>query len=446
MRLQHSPVVWIRTAARTAGLALLLGGTIAWADTTTGAQKSGSSPELLDALAQRCVTYFWKEAHPRTGLVKDRAKNTGTDHTTVASIAATGFGLTGLAIGAERGWLPQDEAKARAARTLRFLLGQMPNRHGWYYHFVDYRTGERVWKCELSSIDTALLVAGALAAGRAFYGTEVTRLAERLYRQVDFRWMLTDGGRKPREKTLCMGWKPETGFLQSRWTSYDELMILYLLGLGSPTHPLPAESWYAWKRPVHTYGAYRGVALDLPLFVHQYSHAFVDFRGLRDRRGFDPWQNSVTATRMNRRFCIDHAAQYRGYGPLSWGLSACDGPDGYRAYAPAQGQHDGTITPWAVAASLPFAPDLCLPALRVMRSQTSLWGRYGFPDAFNRDRDWQDPDVIGIDLGAALLMIENHRSGWVWKRFSAHPSIRRALRRAGLTPGKPSGEPQTSLD
>jgi hypothetical protein len=183
---------------------------------------------------------------------------------------------------------------------------------------------------------------------------------------------------------------------------------------------------------VTTYGEYRGVALDLPLFVHQYSHAFVDFRGRRDRGGFEPWQNSVVATRMNRQFCIDHGDRFRGYEPDSWGLSACDGPDGYRAFAPKAGRHDGTITPWVVAASLPFAPDICLPALAATRGEDDLWGRYGFADAFNRDRGWVDPDVIGIDLGAALLMIENHRSGRVWKHFMAQPAIRTALRRAGL--------------
>lgn len=396
-----------------------------------GAEDPGDTA-LLDELQRKAVEFFFREAPPETGQVKDRARNDGKDGYTVSSIAATGFGLAALGIGAERGWIPRREAEERATRTLRFLRDRMPHEHGWFYHFVDMRSGERVWKCELSSIDTALLISGALAAGGYFRRGEVPRLAEEIYRRIDFPWMLTDGGKKPDELRLSMGWKPESGFLTSRWDSYNELMILYLLGLGSPTHPLPTATWDAWKRPPTTYGEYQGIALDLPLFVHQYSHAFVDFRGRRDRRGFDPWQNSVVATRMNRQFCIDHSDRFRGYGPLSWGLSACDGPDGYRAYAPKKGRHDGTITPWVVAASLPFAPEICLPALRAMRAEKDLWGRYGFTDAFNRDRKWVGPDVIGIDLGAALLMIENHRTGGVWKRFMAIPAIRTGLRRAGL--------------
>jgi hypothetical protein len=398
----------------------------------------GTSEEhaaLLDSLQRKAVEFFWQEAPPETGQVKDRARGDRKDRYTVSSIASTGFGLAALGIGAERGWIPRQAAEERAVRTLRFLRYRMPHEHGWYYHFVDRHTGLRAWKCELSSIDTALLLSGALVSAAAFPSGEAPRLVDQIYRRVDFPWMLTDGGTKPKETTLSMGWKPESGFLKSRWDHYCELMILYLLGLGSPTHPLPAACWDAWRRPVTTYKEYRGVALELPLFVHQYSHAFVDFRGLRDRRGFDPWQNSVVATRMNRQFCIDHAERHRGYGENSWGLSACDGPDGYRAYAPKPGEHDGTITPWVVAASLPFAPEICLPALAAMRAEADLWGGYGFTDAFNRDRSWVDPDVIGIDLGAALLMIENHRTGRIWKQFMSHASIRTALRRAGLKRG-----------
>lgn len=398
---------------------------------------------LLDSLQRKAVEFFWREAPPETGQVKDRAKNTGTDTYTVSSIASTGFALAALGIGAERGWIPRKQAEARVVKTLRFLRHRMPHEHGWFYHFVDMRTGERVWKCELSSIDTALLVAGAIVAGGYFPKGEAPRLVDQIYRRIDFPWMLTDGGKKPGERTLSMGWKPESGFLTSRWDHYCELMLLYLLGLGSPTHPIPAACWGAWRRPETTYGEYRGVALDLPLFVHQYSHAFVDFRGMRDRTGFEPWKNSVVATRMNRQFCIDESPKYRGYGPLSWGLSASDGPDGYRAFAPKPGQHDGTITPWVVAASLPLAPDICLPTLAAMRKEEDLWGRYGFTDAFNRDRNWIDPDVIGIDLGAALLMIENHRTGRVWKHFMANPAMRKGLQRAGL--GRSGGATQKRL-
>jgi hypothetical protein len=398
----------------------------------TGADREASA--LLETLERKAFDYFWRETPPETELVKDRARNAGPDTYTVASLAATGFGLAALPVGVERGWISRAQGEERARQTLTFVRDRLANEHGWLYHFVDARSGERVWSCELSSIDTGLFLAGAILAGRYFRGTPVARVADQLYRRVDFTWMLTDGGAKPREQRLSMGWTPEKGFLASRWGSYDELMILYLLGLGSPAHPLPAASWDAWARPEVSYQGYRGVALDLPLFVHQFSHAFVDFHGKKDRRGFDPWQNSVTATRMNRDFCLAHAGRFPGYSARSWGLSACDGPDGYRAYAPAEGQHDGTVAPWAVAASVPFAPELCLPALTAMRQDHGdrLWGRYGFADSYNLGRNWFDPDVIGIDLGAALLMIENHRSGLIWKQFMAIPAIRTAMQRAGF--------------
>lgn len=395
--------------------------------------------DLLDTLEQRAFDYFWREASPETGLVKDRASNLGADDYTVASLAATGFGLAAVTIGVERGWVTRAQGEERERTALRFARDRLAHQHGWFYHFVDVRTGERVWSSEVSTIDTGLFMAGALMAGRYFRGTEVARLVDGLYRRLDFDWMRTDGGAKPEEKLLVHGWTPEHGFLKNRWGSYDELMILYLLGLGSPAHPLPAASWDAWARPVVTYRGYRGVALDLPLFVHQFSQAFVDFRGQRDRRGFEPWENSVVATRMNQSFCAAHADRFPGYGPRSWGLSACDGPDGYRAYAPAEGDHDGTIAPWAVAASVPLDPALCLPALLAMRRDRGdrPWGRYGFTDAYNVGRDWWDKDVIGIDVGAALLMIENHRSGFVWRQFMAIPAIQRAMKQAGFTRAKP---------
>jgi hypothetical protein len=403
-------------------------------DRAIGAVKDPRWTPLLDELQKAAFSYFWKEASPRTGLVKDRAGNFKPDTFHVASIAATGFGLAALPIGVERGYVTRQQAEARARRTLRFLTMRMPHEHGWFYHFVEWHTGEREWKSELSSIDTTLLLAGALVAGRYFRGGEVAALAEALYRRIDFEWMRTNGGERPDELRLCMGWKPESGFLNSRWHSYDEAPLLYLLAIGSPTHAVPPECWFAQQRPEQSYGSFRGVALELPLFVHQFPHAFIDFRGRRDARGFEPWRNSVIATRMNRQFCMDLADRYRGYGPNSWGISASDGPDGYRAFAPTDGQHDGTITPWVVAASLPFAPEVCLPALEAMRRTHSsrLWGRYGFSDAFNLDKEWWDQEVIGIDHGAALLMMENARTGLIWRLGMSDPSIQRGVRLAGL--------------
>ncbi|MBM3214977.1 hypothetical protein FJZ36_08695 [Candidatus Poribacteria bacterium] len=387
---------------------------------------------VLRELDPKLFAYFAAEADLRTGLVKDRAGNFAPDEYTVASIAATGFGLAVLAVGAERGWIAADEARSRAERTLRYIRDDLPHEHGWFYHFVDMRDGSRVWNCEVSSIDTALLIAGALVAGQYFAGTKVQRLADDVYGRVDFEWMLTDGGSKPKSLTLSHGWTPEKGFIQHRWDSYSEATILYLLGMGSPTHPIPTKSWNAWKRPTGSYAGHRTFRSG-PLFTHQFSHAFVDFRSKRDAKGHDYWSSSVAATLANRQFCADHSALY---GAHLWGLSACDGPDGYRAYSapPGRVEHDGTVAPLAVAASIVFAPELVTKTLAHVRATygSRVWGRYGFSDAFSPSREWWDQDTIGIDVGAALLMLANHRDELVWRLFMGVPAVQRGMRLAGF--------------
>ena len=404
------------------------------------APNSADSDAILAAYQQRAIAYFWAEADPRTGLVKDRAANFADDTYTVSSLAATGFGLAALSVAAERGFLPAADARERARVTLTYLLAEMPHEHGWYYHFVDMRTGERAWECELSSIDTALLIAGALTAGSHF-GGEIETLADRLYARVDFQWMLTDGGEKPDSTTLSHGWKPESGFLRSRWDSYSEHMILYLLAIGSPTHPIPPATWEAWDRPEGAYGGYTTFRVG-PLFTHQFSHAFVEFRGLVDGGGRDYWETSVNATLANRQFCMDNADSYQTYDADLWGLSACDGPDGYRAYSapPGREEHDGTVAILATLASLPFAPEqVGAFATRLMeKGGERVWGKYGFTDAVNLDREFWAPDVIGIDVGAAVLMIENHRSGAVWGAFGRVPAVREAMASVGFHTASPS--------
>ena len=235
--------------------------------------------------------------------------------------------------------------------------------------------------------------------------------------------------------TLCHGWKPESGFLRSRWDSYSEHMVLYLLAIGSPTHAIPASTWNAWERPEGEYAGHRAFRVG-PLFTHQFSHAFVDFRGIVDGEGRDYWQSSVNATLANRQYCIDNADAYETYGPDLWGLSACDGPDGYRAYSapPGREEHDGTVAILATLASLPFTPESVQSfAGHLMDTHGDrVWGKYGFTDSINVDREFWAPDVIGIDVGAAVLMIENHRSGLVWERFGRIPAIGRALDAVGF--------------
>lgn len=401
--------------------------------------ESLTDEQLLGKIQKHAFNYFWHEADQKTGLVKDRAGNFGEDNYKVASIAATGYGLAALAVGKEHGWISHEQAYERALSTLRFFLNEMESHHGFYYHFVHMETGERFWKCEVSSIDTALFLAGALFIGEYFKNTEVETLAHKLYQRVDFQWMLTDGGTRPDEKILGHGWKPETGFLKARWGSYCELMMLYLLAMGSPTHSIHESSWEAWKRPEGSYGGYTTFKCG-PLFVHQFSHIFVDFQNKQDGLGYDYWVSSVNATKANRQFCIDHSDKYKTYGEDMWGITASDGPDGYRAYSAPPGRisHDGTIAPYASAASIVFTPELSLKALKRMYQEYSdrLWGRYGFSDAFNLDRNWFAKDVIGIDLGAILLMIENYRSRLIWDHFMRIESIQRSMDKAGFTIAK----------
>lgn len=391
--------------------------------------------QFLDLIQYRAVNFFWQETNPKTGLVKDRAGNFEPDSYQVASIAATGFGLAALAVGEKRGWLSHEQAKERAFITLRFFRDKMEHNHGFYYHFVDMDTGKRVWNCEISSIDTALFIAGALFVGEYFKGTEVKDLADELYQRVDFQWMLTDGGTRPNEKLLNHGWKPETGFLAYRWDSYSELMILYLLAIGSPLHPIPADCWDAWKRPMGTYANYTTFAQG-PLFTHQFSHIFIDFRNKKDKLSYDYWTSSVNATKANRQFCIDNAGKFKTYGPNVWGLTASDSPEGYREFGapPGIAQHDGTVSPGAPAASIVFTPELSIEAVKFMYQNfgDKIWGRYSFANAFNLDKDWWDKDVIGIDLGPILLMIENYRSGMIWNYFMSLPAIKKAMEKVGF--------------
>jgi hypothetical protein len=352
----------------------------------------------------------------------------------VGSIASVGFGLTGFCIAAERGWLPREQIIERGRTTLRYFAQQMEHERGWYYHFVNLKTGKREWNSELSSIDTTLLVAGMLTVKQCFAAdAEIPRLADTIYRRIDFQWMLAGD-----PLLLSMGWKPESGFIKARWNHYCELMILYLLAIGSPTHPIPAESWWAWERPVITYGQYSYVGGPPPLFVHQFAHAWVDFRGWREQQPphTDWFENSVIATRAHKEFCLRLSKEFPGYTENVWGLTSSDSRKGYVAWGgpPRHDRIDGTVVPCAAAGSLMFTPDITLPVIRELRRRFGdrIYGRYGFADAFHPTDGWVNPDVIGIDLGITLLSAENLRSGSVWRWFMQNPEIPAAMQRAGL--------------
>jgi len=393
---------------------------------------NASEQSFVAELEQRAFLYFDEQTDAVTGLTRDRAPADGSAAKAPASIAATGFALTAWCIADQHGWLPAGEARHRVLKTLEFVATQAPHEHGWLYHFMDARDGHRVWKCEASTIDTALFLQGALGAREYFNDREVNELVNAIYARIDWRWALNGG------TTLSHGWRPETGFIANRWDSYAEMLGLYLLGIGAPGEALPASTWQAWKRgPVVNYAG-RTFIQCAPLFTHQYTQAWFDFRGLRDG-DFDYWQNSVDATLAQREWCASRAMDFPGWSRELWGVTACDTSRGYKAQGGPFGSADkvdGTLAPCAPGGSLPFAPQECLAALQEMRTLggVQVWGRYGFADAFNPQTGWVSSDVIGIDVGITLIMAENLRSGFVWEHFMQAPEVRRAIRLAGFAP------------
>ncbi len=394
---------------------------------------------FLEDLQKRTFQYFWDHSDPNTGLTLDRTSTAGvpwapgTSHHKVATIAATGFALSGYRIAADRGWVTRERAKARARNTLDFFANKQEHKNGWFYHFVDQQTGERRWNTELSSIDSALLLGGVLTARKCFADDkEIVDLATKIYDRVDFQWMLNGD-----PYLLSHGWRPERGWIPLRWHDYSEDSILYLLAMGSKTKPIPAQAWYARERNWQEYKGYRYLGGGSPLFIHQFSHAWVDFRNKREHKSpfVDYFENSIQATRAQRDFMAnDLSKEFPKYGPNMWGLTASDFKGGYTAWGgpPRHQATDGSIVPYGAAGSLMFTPELSLPALKAMKAEygDKVYGKYGFADAFNPHNGWVAKDVLGIDLGITLLSIENLRSGKVWHWFMQNDEIRRAMRRA----------------
>ncbi len=386
--------------------------------------------DLLEFISRKTFDFFWFESSPVTGLTKDRSVRYG-----AASTGATGFTLTAICIGIERGWITYEEGYQRALKTLRALQDVADKERGFFVHWVDAHSGRRDGRSEVSSVDTALLLGGVLTCREYFKEKEIKDLADGIYRNVEWTWMLGDDAESG---LLYMGWAPENGFKGFiKWDMFAEEMLMYLLGLGSPTYPLPAKSWDAFARPVKTYGGQTYIQHDGEcMFVYLYSHCWVDFRDTHDRYA-DYYRNSEAAIRSNYRFCRDNQDKFRTYREGYWGISASDGPRGYAAFAALFGMHDGTIPPYSLCGALPFAPDLCLPAIRKLLADygDKVWIDCGFVSAFNLDRDWFSIESIGIDQGLVLLMIENYRSGFVWKTFMKNPYIRAGMARAGFLPG-----------
>jgi hypothetical protein len=387
---------------------------------------------LVDEMQRAAFRFFVEQSDPRTGLVRDRARADGSPSSGKASIAACGFGLSAWAVAAQRGWVDRPTAVAHVRLALRFLANQAPRHRGFFYHFMEMDTGARAWKCELSPIDTGLFFAGAIMAREYFADPEITELVDRLYGEVDWSWFLNGG------TTLAMSWHDETGFSRFRWEKYSEHMMLSFLGMGAVEQPVPPGYWEAWSRePVGTYDGYHYIQ-GASLFVHQFTHAFVDFRGLRDAYA-DYFRNSVLATLAQRQFSMDLREEFPTWNERLWGLTASDSANGYKSWGgpprtTGANQLDGTIVPCAAAGSLPFTPDESITTLRFMRTAygDKIWRRYGFVDSFNPETGWVNPDVIGIDLGISLLQAENARSGKVWAAFMGAPEVQSALAHAGF--------------
>jgi len=432
---------------------------------TGGGKIPEADQEMIDRLEQETFQYFVGEANPKNGLIRDATRPDAP-----CSIAAVGLGMTALAIGAERGFLPREEAARRVRTALSFFLSSRQGREpdatgyrGFYYHFLDMETGRRTWQSELSTIDTALLIAGALSVAQYFDRDDETesairKTADALYRRVDWNWALN------RSATISHGWKPETGFLPWRWSGYTEALLLYILALGSPTHPLPPESYaacvseYSWKKVYGVEYLYAG-----PLFIHQLPQAWIDLREVQDafmrEHGLDYFQNSRRATLIHQEYAIRNPNEFAHYSKGCWGITASDGPGpavltvdgvertffGYCGRGAPFGPDDGTISPWAVVTSLPFAPDRVSDTLRHFIQEVRLKDRqiYGleasfnasFPEKVHHEEGWVSPWILGLNEGPVVLMIENCRDDFVWRLMRDCRYVADGLRKAGFRGG-----------
>src|SRR5882724_4457231 len=417
------------------GLATLAGGAIVPRvnASTNPIPTPGFSPgddAFLEELEQASFRLFWERTHPETGMMMNRAHHAEPSEAAISSIAATGFGLSGLCIADKREWLAPGAALERARVTLRFLWNTMPHEHGFFYHFVDWRTGERYGHSEVSSIDTAILLCGVLTCRQYFQDDEIRRIATDIYDRVDWKWM-SQGS-----PLVYHGWTPENGFLASRWDTYCEHMMLYLLAIGASRNPIPSNSWDAWQRPQIEYSGTRFIDPGAPLFIHQYSHAWLDFRNRRDAYA-DYFENSVLATKAHRQFCADLRSEFPSFSEELWGITASASIHGYAVWGgpPRQGPIDGTVVPCAAGGSLPFLPQECVALLRHVRDQYSdtVWQPYGFADSFNPTTGWVASSQISINTGITLLMAENARTGFVWNTFMKNPEVQFAMKSVGFT-------------
>jgi hypothetical protein len=395
--------------------------------------------QFLEELERASFQFFWDEANSYSGLVKDRSQANGSDSRNVGSIAATGFALGGLCIADSRGWVEKKKVRERVRNTLSFVGSRVPQAHGFFCHFMNFKTGERVFQSEVSSIDTAIFICGVLTCNAYFSDdAEIQDLAMNLYKRVEWGWLLHG------EKTLSMGWTPEHGYIKTRWDSYSELMMIYLLGLGSPNSVMSEANWDAWIRTKFEFNGIRYIGSHAPIFVHQYSHAWFDFRAKRDKFA-DYFINSVIATKVHKLWCLEISREFPDYTEDLWGVTASDSSRGYAVWGgpPMMGHVDGSVVPCAAGGSLPFLPEETLRVLRTIRDKYGdrAWRRYGLIDAFNPLTNWYSPDVLGIDIGITMLMAENARTGFIWEQFMKNEIVQTGMARAGFHSTAPPAPP-----
>jgi hypothetical protein len=391
---------------------------------------------LLDDLSQKAVRFFWEQSNPDTGLTKDRAANfKKTDEYIVASVAATGYALSAYAIGAHRHWLTRQQALERSRFTVEWLNKHGQKEHGWFYHFVDWRNGERHWNSEASSIDTGLLLAGEIMAEEEFKDPKLTAMVNETFANIDWKWMLTNGGVMPNASTLSMGWHPEDGFIKARWDGQYESTFLNLIALGS-SKDVPDSLWPAIRRtPVVDYPEGNKFIIGGCIFMHEMSQVFLDFKDKRDELGYDYWIEGRNDCRGQRAYAIANPKDFKGYGPNFWGLNAGDAPSGYVGNGVPAGTDgdDGTISPTGAIASIVYDKEAAIKvADHLAQDFPETYGIYGFSNGICPSQNWHGPDVIGIDLGMELLAIESARDGLPQKLSAESLIYREGLRRAGI--------------
>jgi hypothetical protein len=402
---------------------------------------------ILDTIQHTAFNYFWYQANPANGLIKDRSTSSSP-----CSIASEGFGLSAICIGVDHGWVTRAAARDRVLTALKtFWSGPQGSGDGYcgnfglFYHMLDMNTATRSPGSELSTIDTGLLLAGIIDAKQYFNGTDSLETSLRAYADSIYMRMKWSYMRGPYDFGLALGWMPGTGFAgYGQWIGYNEASIMYILAMGSPFSPyrLTQYGWLVWVTgytPIN-YAGYEYVEFP-PLFGHQYSQCWLDLRSINDDKmtgyGFTYFENSRRATLAQRAYARANPRGWSGYSDTLWGLTASDAPTGYSARgAPPAQNDDGTITPTAPISSIAFAPDSVIPVIRNLweNYRTQLWTPYGFRDAFNLSANWYDTDIIGIDQGPEIIMIENYLNGRVWKRFMQNADVQRGLAAANFLP------------